>query len=157
MTDLTDEACKMFLIGSVSSGWLLLDGRPWLHQGALPHWETVGASGCPTGWWEGGCRSGWSNRGAQRGGCLHPEVCPELDRHPYSNGWDIFLFSISAFIYIWGLTMMILYLFLYKKSCCIPFPKCFSVLLWLLMSLLRVNLCLISIRTDSEYERSHAE
>lgn len=74
-------------LSSLLAALCVADGRPWLHQGALPHWEAAGAAGGAAGWWEGGGGAGRPDRGAQRGGRVHPEVRPQLDRHPHSDGW----------------------------------------------------------------------
>lgn len=80
------KLCKMWLLLFLHRASCQPDGWPWLYQGALPYWETTGASGCPTGWWEGSRRPGWPDCRPEWRGCLHPEVCPELDRHTNRDG-----------------------------------------------------------------------
>lgn len=75
-----------------NAGWLTLclsvGGWKGGYQRALSNRKTVGALSCTSGRWKSGRGPGRSHRGAQRGGGLHTEVRPELDRHTSGHGWD---------------------------------------------------------------------
>lgn len=66
----------------------LIDGWTWLNQRAVPNRKTTGAAGCSTGWWESSSGSGWPYSCIEWGWSLHPEMRPQLDRHPCCNGYD---------------------------------------------------------------------
>lgn len=65
---------------------LPVGGRKGGYQRALSNRKTVGALGCTPGRRKSGRGPGRSHCGAQRGGDLHTEVCPELDGYTSGHG-----------------------------------------------------------------------
>lgn len=94
----------VFMSLARDAGWLALclpvGGWKGVHQRALSNRKTAGALSCTSGRWKSGRGSGWSHGGTQRGGDLHTEVCPELDRHTSGHGWAP-IAALSHFGPVW--------------------------------------------------------